>query len=92
MFAYMAIFSRLNTYNQLTVRQKSKELTTQGKNGWHENDVCDLDEKLIVEKMSNYKFLVHLHGMTMGTLTVKNNSYISLPKKTINFPRDNNRV
>lgn len=54
MFAYMAIFfSRLNTYNQLTVSQKLKELTTWGKSGWHGNDVCDLDEKLIVEKMSN---------------------------------------
>lgn len=32
-------------------------------NGYHENDVWDLDEKLIIDKMSHLWFLVYLHGM-----------------------------
>lgn len=55
-------------------------------NGCHEIDAWDLDEKLIVEKMSHFRFLVYLDRMKMRTLTAKDtSSNLSLLKKT--FPQ-----
>lgn len=83
MFTYIAIFFKAEYLKSINCKAKLEWFNCLQQNGCHENDVWDLDEKLIVEKISHLRFLVHVHEMKMRTLAAENvNDNLSLLKKT----------